>query len=70
MTVTMEQVAALCGLPVEPLARLIYLDAPEGETECEFWRRRALERAKENTALKEANREFRQRVAELEAKDV
>lgn len=34
-----------------PFTRLIPLTAPTGETEAEFWRRKALERSQRITAL-------------------
>jgi hypothetical protein len=37
---------------MKALARIVYLDAPAGESELEFWRRKAAERAKENEALR------------------
>jgi len=46
MTLTMNQAAAMLGLPAtKPLARLVYLSAPEGETEAEFDHRKSKERA-------------------------
>jgi len=45
----MEIVAAYCGLvdaKSKPLARLVPLTAPVGESEAEFWHRKALERSR------------------------
>ena len=35
----------------QPLARLVYLDAPMGESELEFYKRKAQERSQEITRL-------------------
>lgn len=63
----MEQCAALLGLPASrPLARLVDLHAPVGESECEFWRRKASERAQTINTLMGEVRSLGERVAELE----
>ena len=46
----------------EPLARLVTLTAPEGETELAFWRRKAAERAKDLAAAEAKNRRLTLRI--------
>jgi hypothetical protein len=50
----------------EPLARLIYLTAPLGETEAEFWRRQALERSKRIAELERVVASLRETIATYE----
>jgi len=38
-------------MTAQPLARLVYLDAPMGESELEFYKRKAQERSQEITRL-------------------
>jgi hypothetical protein len=47
------------------LARLVPLDAPEAETELEFWRRKAAERAKDLYAVREQLHRLEMRILEL-----
>ena len=52
---SMEIVAAYCGLvdaKPKPIARLVPLTAPVGESEAEFWHRKARERSLEIAQLR------------------
>ena len=50
----------------EPLARLIYLTAPLGETEAEFWQRKAQERSKRIAELERVVASLRETIATYE----
>lgn len=54
-------------MSAQPLARLIPLTAPVGETEAEFWRRKARERSLRIAELKRVVRNLRDAIAEMEA---
>lgn len=51
---------------VTALARLVYIDAPTGETECAFWRRHAGERSLTIRNLRAEVDDLRATIAELE----
>ena len=55
-----ETAAALGHRPApDPLARLVYLTAPVGESEAEFWHRKALERSRRIAELERVVKNLR-----------
>jgi hypothetical protein len=70
VNLAMEQGAVLLDLPSRhPLARLVELHAPVGESECEFWRRKAAERAQTINTLRRETGNLRDALVEAEAEN-